>query len=106
MTIPAHIQTWIDALRSGKYQQCQNQLTDGEGFCCLGVYAELHGIEIPVPNYSPEGDDEEDGNGATYSELTHRIDNPIVRSRGVEMNDRGHSFSEIADMIEREYSDA
>lgn len=32
---------WIDALRSGDYKQCRNQLRQGDTFCCLGVLTEL-----------------------------------------------------------------
>lgn len=31
---------WTKALRSGKYNQTQGQLCDGNGYCCLGVLAE------------------------------------------------------------------
>lgn len=40
---------WIEALRSGKYQQTDNALRRGSGakatFCCLGVLCDLHRIE-------------------------------------------------------------
>lgn len=32
---------WDSALRSGKYQQCEGTLTNGEGFCCLGVLEQV-----------------------------------------------------------------
>jgi hypothetical protein len=34
---------WINALKSGKYSQCENKLkaSDG-GFCCLGVLTDLY----------------------------------------------------------------
>jgi hypothetical protein len=32
---------WINALRSGDYNQCQNVLKDGDSFCCLGVLTDL-----------------------------------------------------------------
>lgn len=40
-------QKWVDALRSGKYRQCRNQLRsdDREAYCCLGVLAELY-VEV------------------------------------------------------------
>lgn len=34
---------WIEALESGKYQQAKNGLRGYNGFCCLGVAAELSG---------------------------------------------------------------
>jgi hypothetical protein len=30
---------WIEALRSGKYKQTKKMLSDGIGYCCLGVLA-------------------------------------------------------------------
>lgn len=35
---------WIEALRSGKYQQTKGALKNTEGFCCLGVACELSGL--------------------------------------------------------------
>jgi hypothetical protein len=40
---------WVDALRSGEYQQGQGALFTGEGYCCLGVLCEVAikaGLEI------------------------------------------------------------
>jgi len=33
---------WINALRSGEYQQTQGWLNKGTGFCCLGVLCDLY----------------------------------------------------------------
>lgn len=33
---------WVAALLSGEYQQTKNVLHDSEGFCCLGVLADLY----------------------------------------------------------------
>jgi hypothetical protein len=32
---------WLDALRSGNYQQCQRQLRHNDGYCCLGVLCDI-----------------------------------------------------------------
>lgn len=40
-----NIQTWIDALRSGKYKQTTDLLEDRLGLCCLGVACKIF---IPV----------------------------------------------------------
>lgn len=32
---------WVAALRSGEYSQTKGMLTDGAGYCCLGVACEL-----------------------------------------------------------------
>ncbi len=41
-------QKWVDALRSGEYQQTQNYLRKEDGFCCLGVLCDLYGKENNV----------------------------------------------------------
>jgi hypothetical protein len=35
-------QQWIDALRSGKYQQAKHKLKGEDGFCCLGVLCDVY----------------------------------------------------------------
>jgi len=92
---------WLDALRSGEYKQCQDKLTDGEGFCCLGVYCEVNGIEIPVRNAEPD-DDTPGANGDAYNELRKRLPDLglVGLSKCSSMNDNGTSFAEIADFVE------
>lgn len=34
---------WVDALRSGKYQQARTMLRGGDRFCCLGVLCDVSG---------------------------------------------------------------
>lgn len=34
-------QMWVGALRSGTYEQTKGTLTDGKGYCCLGVLCDL-----------------------------------------------------------------
>lgn len=40
--------TWTAALRSGEYQQCSGSLTDGVGFCCIGVLGDIQGLDWRV----------------------------------------------------------
>jgi hypothetical protein len=35
------VESWIEALESGKYQQGTGQLRNGDCFCCLGVACDL-----------------------------------------------------------------
>jgi len=37
---------WVDALRSGKYQQTTGTLHNGKGYCCLGVLCDVVGEEF------------------------------------------------------------
>ncbi len=84
-------QTWLDALRSGKYQQGANFLRNAIGqYCCLGVYCEA--------NYPGSLDTSFDLGTTTTRrfigyDLPRRIDL-------ASMNDEGASFVEIADWIE------
>jgi hypothetical protein len=41
MSVTENRKKWVSALRSGEYQQCKNRLTNGVGFCCLGVAASV-----------------------------------------------------------------
>lgn len=53
---------WIEALESGDYTQCREKLTDGTGYCCLGVAGVALGFEVSTEY---DGDDvsyEIDGN--------------------------------------------
>lgn len=87
---------WVDALRSGKYQQgrgCLKQENDDGTFsyCCLGVANE----ELDLGSYA-----------RTYISIPSNSDIENHISYGTQrklwvMNDRdGKSFAEIADWIE------
>jgi hypothetical protein len=110
-------QKWVEALRSGKYQQGTGVLrtTDNE-YCCLGVLCDLvdrsawgvaeetftcvNGVDVPRVAY----DFHSKGDSSCYSlpytlEVNLKLTNttPLI-----DMNDGGKSFAEIADWIERE----
>ena len=38
-------QKWVNALRSGKYEQGEGKLYSGQGYCCLGVLCDLYSKE-------------------------------------------------------------
>lgn len=49
---------WVAALRSGNYHQCEGTLTDGKGYCCLGVMEKVLGtgqveedFSLPSPQW-------------------------------------------------------
>lgn len=82
----ALVEPWIEALRSGRYNQCTGRLVefDRKGYCCLGVYNEVH--DLPN-NYT-----------AAKELLGKDMDHLIV------MNDELYlPFSKIADYIEQNY---
>lgn len=114
-------QKWIDALRSGEYSQTSQSLKDSQGFCCLGVLCDLYLNEEPNPNgfWKDDAFYYDNSYGDVWSEeyLPEPVmdwaglndDNPRVWSNGVDksicisdLNDMGTSFSQIADVIEKQ----
>lgn len=96
-----NIQTWVDALRSGEYQQCQETLHNGKGYCCLGVYAKVNNLatdEFMVSSDCVEGPQ------SVYEDIRQVLDNDLVDDL-IQMNDGGDSFKDIADYIEERYKD-
>jgi hypothetical protein len=102
-------QKWVEALRSGKYQQTKGYLNRGGGFCCLGVACELaieEGVAIekePSIDYCrydqssafpPEG-------VRKWLGLTTREAKFLGGKKSLAIeNDSGVTFSDIADIIE------
>lgn len=94
------LKRWVEALRSGEYEQCQGALTKTEngpgtpiiGYCCLGV---LQAIE---PSLEP------DVGKLTSHSVRKVLGGPIDQYTLVLMNDgMGKTFPEISDYIEEEY---
>ena len=102
-------QKWVDALRSGEYQQCRGYLRKEDGFCCLGVLCDLYIKENNVEWQHNEVDD--------YFYENHSFIPPssVVEWSGIAdsnpfvndeidtlggLNDKGFTFNEIADVIE------
>jgi hypothetical protein len=97
---------WIEALTSGSYLQCSGQLkgrinedSGDEGYCCLGVLADI---------INPEGWEfnnwVESGNDHEYTE-SFDMDLPSsilpidIQKKLIIMNDDGCSFERIAEEI-------
>lgn len=104
---------WVEALRSGKYQQTQGrlvkQLEDGSiGYCCLGVACEVLGAEKGLTRKGHIGFHFGDARVYTLYLPTdiHTLlglkDNKGSHEWGslTLTNDGGASFAEIADIIE------
>lgn len=100
-------QVWIEALRSGKYEQGYESLCNNGKFCCLGVLTDLY---IQANNQQWHHDV-----GGLYSFETEGgilpfsvqqwagIDAPnpyFAGNYATGWNDDGASFEEIADLIE------
>jgi len=127
MKLPEEIKTkWIAALRSGDYTQARHELNSGDGFCCLGVLAEV--LEPGVTKTgdlsdcsSFRGSDEMNGGIRAFAQR-HELGalfapndglRAVTQEHGVEMgawreadralmslNDNDWSFEDIANLIE------
>lgn len=112
-------QKWLDALRSGQYQQTTEVLHDDQGFCCLGVLTDLYRQENggewtkeshQAIKYTFVNRNYLDGTevdilpwtvvnwSGLIDQVPHLADNYISN-----LNDRGMSFAEIADLIEAQF---
>ncbi len=122
---------WIAALRSGEYSQGDGKLRSDKGFCCLGVLCDLYAQEPFTQGWKFNGEYEEsplpmdywyfDGESEFLPESVMKwaglsISNPIVKMNVEEedemswsyqdeisnLNDSGYSFTELADIIEKQ----
>lgn len=91
---------WIEALESDDYHQVTGTLKgenpDGVvGFCCLGVYCDLIGSDMPDEGYDEDKCGDIYEGPQEYYDMTakHLGD---FQDEGIEMNDRGDSFINIA----------
>lgn len=106
-------QRWLDALRSGEYEQGRDRLCIDNRYCCLGVAAELFQTsrtEITVdPRHNIKSYDGDHFFAPSYviAALGLRTNTGSAFKSGVGLaglNDRGVSFSEIAAHIEADPS--
>jgi hypothetical protein len=104
-------QKWVDALRSGDYQQGQCYLRTNSGFCCLGVLCDLYGKENNVEWQHNEVV------GYFYENHSFSLPSSVLEWAGLEycnprvddetnslagLNDKGSTFIEIANLIEEQ----
>lgn len=100
MTHKEKKEIWLKALRSGEYEQCTGRLSDGTGFCCLGVAALVWDM-ADTEELSKKG---QYGEGPSYVYDSLRGIIPTYpMDQGVLLNDKGVPFDTIADMIEKEW---
>jgi hypothetical protein len=105
---------WIDALRSGQYRKSKHCLKNKRGYCCLGVLTDLYRKEhkkewdynsnhkqysfMFAYNFLPKEVIEWAGMRNEFGEFYVNKEKRITL---YEENDKGKSFSEIADIIEK-----
>lgn len=105
---------WVEALRSGDYEQGRNRLRDMENrFCCLGVACDINGIEwfpdvrggedpvrYGIRQMNGAGEDLINLNCSGLPPVLER-DLGVASGTFIELNDDLQcSFSQIADYIE------
>lgn len=88
---PATKQEFIDALRSGKYEQCRGSMQlPGNKVCAVGLYHIISG----------------DGKFNALMGASNILGIPIgIYARIFDLNDSGKTFSELADLFETNLSD-
>lgn len=120
-------EAWVNALRSGNYEQDRERLRSVNGYCCLGVlcdiYAKEHHVEwkfVGIEEKNPQPMDYWFFQGKSEMLPENVIDwaeleseNPHVKIYEHEddeyvwdtianVNDTGYTFSEIADIIQNQ----
>lgn len=101
-------QKWLEALRGGQYEQGFGELcaqtTNGLEYCCLGVLAEVAGIErsnlFNNDHLSRIGRDDLLGPWGTYFISNDPTTHATLQQKLAGMNDADQSFAQIADWIE------
>lgn len=114
------IQQWVNALRSGNYQQGQGALRSEDTYCCLGVACDVSGLgkwrRNPGGGYYTHfyydsidtlPDVVANWYGLTSTDptvITREGNGPGAQGKLTSLNDtRGYTFERIADAIERTY---
>lgn len=89
-------QRWVEALRSGRYQQGRGYLRKDGKYCCLGVLCDV------VDSTGWDGDTFNERFSLLPYELKQRLNiSNAVEDKLTDMNDSGdYTFNEIADWIE------
>lgn len=108
---------WLQALESGKYEQCKDELWDGDGYCCLGVACAIDGYKKDTRNPMLKGHFLNHNNHSIGGSLDNRLRDKLSLREGngmlkkmhtdggvrlkalASMNDSGWSFKQIAAYI-------
>ena len=112
--------TWLEALRSGEYEQGTHHLrdeysTDGTQYCCLGVLLACTDHEVYSSDFEHHCMNDEDQLSAyalDYFQLEEDDQQRLIRmndgpsgadnyGRKFALEERAYTFEEIADYIEK-----
>lgn len=112
----ANIRKWVNALRSGEYKQTTGVLQNENGYCCLGVLCDVavkSGLDVDVYTTTDDNGEPCTGYGDSWSQLPQEVvnwaglENPnpmLIEDYAISLNDnRGYTFDQIADLIEKKY---
>ena len=94
---------WLEALRSGKYKQGRGFLRIGENFCCLGVLHDVTGGNWHTKDgiiLTGSINQKNSHCGYLVGTFLQGLSKNIARDLAT-LNDKGSTFSEIADYIEK-----
>jgi len=94
--IPEIKEKWINALRSGEYEQIRGALRREEGFCCLGVLCDIINTDCWFGNTWRRESGWLPSELMVDLELSTDADVAVLAG----MNDTGKSFKQIASYIE------
>ena len=98
-------QLWIDALRSGDYEQGTQQLRFAGRFCVLGVLCNLHAQAHPRFAATQHEPSRYDGHATRAPERVLKWAG-LTRSQArtlTTLNDAGRTFAELANLIENRF---
>lgn len=95
-------QKWLNALRSGNFQQGTGKLRDSNGnYCCLGVLCEITG-NGQNRDMSKSFPADKDPDGTDINSVKPFMGLSVkMQEKLAEMNDYGDTFEEIASYISR-----
>ncbi len=100
---------WLEALRGPDYQQTQGGLRTGLAFCCLGVLCDLYDHDQWEPDKAFDGYYYLNHAGTLPSDVSKAVGldshGYLTESELIKMNDNGKTFPEIADYLEKIFSE-
>jgi hypothetical protein len=94
------MEVWVAALRSGEYKQGREALRLNGTYCCLGVYAQIKGVDWADPDsFTADGDELLNDNFCGISSCWQHY-----LAKKNDSTDDPHSFNDIANIIETNYT--